>query len=118
MNILFAVGLLTCVYMVHYEYPAVLDEPAVMGWVMRDTPAAKAGVQVGDRIVASTASQNPTWEQVIPREALNPNQPLDVTLDRNGQLIDKTIVPEAYRRFADGFRGWDPKQTDCPHHRS
>jgi len=27
MNILFAVGLLTCVYMVHYEYPAVLDEP-------------------------------------------------------------------------------------------
>src|SRR6476646_4411647 len=25
MNILFAVGLLTCVYMVRYEYPAVLD---------------------------------------------------------------------------------------------
>ena len=33
MNILFAVGLLTCVYMVHYEYPAVFDEPAVIGWV-------------------------------------------------------------------------------------
>src|SRR6478735_9701321 len=29
MNILFAVGLLTCVYMVRYEYPAVLDEPAI-----------------------------------------------------------------------------------------
>ena len=25
MNILLAIGLLTCVYMVHYEYPAVLD---------------------------------------------------------------------------------------------
>ena len=34
MNILFAVGLLTCVYMVHYEYPALLDEPAVIGWVL------------------------------------------------------------------------------------
>ena len=29
MNILLAIGLLTFVYMVHYEYPAVLDEPAV-----------------------------------------------------------------------------------------
>src|SRR6266403_3991677 len=41
MNILFAVGLLTCVYMVRYEYPAVLDEPAVIGWVVQDTPAAR-----------------------------------------------------------------------------
>ena len=33
MNIMLAVALLTGVYMVHYEYPAVLDEPAVVGWV-------------------------------------------------------------------------------------
>src|ERR1700693_3565807 len=52
MNILFAVGLLTGVYMVRYEYPAVLDEPAIIGWVVQDTPAAKAGLQIGDRIVA------------------------------------------------------------------
>src|SRR5262249_12259735 len=42
MNILLAVGLLTFVYMVHYEYPAVLDEPGVIGWVLPDTPAARA----------------------------------------------------------------------------
>src|SRR4030081_3586796 len=48
MNILFAVGLLTCVYMVRYEYPSYFDEPAVIGWVLQDTPAAKAGIQVGD----------------------------------------------------------------------
>ncbi len=63
MNILFAIGLLTCVYMVHYEYPAVFDEPAVIGWVEQDTPAAKAGIQVGDRIVRIDGIQNPTWEQ-------------------------------------------------------
>jgi len=34
MNILFAVGLLTCVYTVHYEYPSFFDEPAVIGWVV------------------------------------------------------------------------------------
>src|SRR5205809_6013400 len=69
MNILFAIFLLTCVYMVHYEYPAVFDEPAVIGWVQPDTPAAKAGVQVGDRIVRIDGIQNPTWEQEFLREA-------------------------------------------------
>jgi len=114
MNIMFAVGMLTCVYMVHYEYPAVLDEPAVIGWVLQDTPAAKAGIQVGDRIVRIDGIQNPTWEQVIPREALNPNQPLDVTLERGGQLLTKTIVPEAIGPNQMGSAGWEPKESNFP----
>ncbi len=38
MNILLAIGLLTGVYMVHYEHPRVFDQPAVIGWVMQDSP--------------------------------------------------------------------------------
>src|SRR5579862_3742784 len=34
MNILLAIVLLTTVYMVHYEYPAVYDDPPVIGWVL------------------------------------------------------------------------------------
>src|SRR5437879_2159223 len=74
MNILLAIGLLTVVYLVHYEYPAVLDEPAVVGWVAPDTPAAKAGIEAGDRIVRFGDLQNPTWKDVAPKEALSPNQ--------------------------------------------
>ncbi len=114
MNILFAVGLLTCVYMVHYEYPAVLDEPAVIGWVTQDTPAAKAGILAGDRIVNIDGIQNPTWEQVIPREALNPNQPLEVSVERAGQVLTKTIVPEAYGPNQMGSAGWSPKEPSFP----
>src|SRR5712675_3599551 len=33
MNILFAIFLLTCVYLVHYEYPVYMDQPAVVGSV-------------------------------------------------------------------------------------
>ena len=51
MNVMLAIALLTGVYMVHYEYPAVLDEPAVVGWVNPNTPAEKAGIQNGDKIV-------------------------------------------------------------------
>ena len=45
MNIMLAIFLLTTVYMIHYEYPAVLDEPTVIGWIIKDTPAARAGFQ-------------------------------------------------------------------------
>ena len=112
MNILLAIGLLTVVYMVHYEYPAVLDEPAVIGWVLPDTPAAKAGIQAGDRISRIDGIQNPTWKQVLPKEALSPNQPLDITIDRGGQTFEKTIVPEPYGINRMGSAGWDPKQTN------
>jgi len=110
MNILLAIGLMTFVYMVHYEYPAVLDEPAVIGWVLPDTPAAKAGIQIGDRIARLDGIQNPTWKQVDPKEALSPNQPLDVTIERSGKSFDKTIVPEAYGINQMGSAGWIAKE--------
>jgi regulator of sigma E protease len=110
MNILLAIGLLTVVYMFHYEYPAVLDEPAVIGWVLPDTPAAKAGIQIGDRIARLDGIDNPTWKQVDPKEALSPNQPLDVTIERGGRTFEKTIVPEAYGVNQMGYVGWDPKE--------
>jgi len=110
MNILLAIALLTTVYMVHYEYAAVYDEPTVIGWVMKDTAAAKAGFQVGDRITRIEDVQNPTWEQVDLKEALNPGQPLSVEIERNGQTIDKTVTPEASGLDQIGFAGWAPKE--------
>ena len=114
MNIILAVGLLMVVYMVHYEYPAFLDEPAVIGWVSDDTPAAKAGIEPGDRIVEVNGVKNPTWEQVDPIEALNPNQPVQFTFQRGNETFQKTITPEAYGPNEIGTAGWSPKQPDMP----
>ena len=112
MNILLAIGLLTGVYMVHYEYPAVLDEPTIIGWVMPDTPAAKAGIQVGDHIVGIEGVQNPNWEQVANKEALSPNQPMQVSIERGGKVFDKTIVPDTYGQNRMGYAGWEPKEPN------
>lgn len=111
MNILLAVGLLAGVYMVHYEYPVYFDQPAVIGWVDSDSPAAKLGLQPGDRIVRIDNLENPTWEQVQPKVELSPNQPLDIAIQRGGQTFSKTIVPEAYGLSQIGSAGWDPRQT-------
>jgi regulator of sigma E protease len=78
--------------------------------VLPDTPAAKAGIQIGDRIARLDGIENPTWKQIDPKEALSPNQPLDVTIDRGGKSIQATIVPEAYGINQMGFAGWVPKE--------
>jgi len=110
MNIFLAVGLLTCVYMVHYEYPVYLDQPAVIGWVEQDSPAAKLGVQIGDRISRIEDVQDPTWEQVEPKVELSPNQPLQISVQRGEQTLNMTLTPEAFGVSQIGFAGWDPKR--------
>jgi regulator of sigma E protease len=110
MNIILAVVLLTTVYMVHYEYPAAYDDPTVIGWVVKDSAAAKAGLQIGDRITRIEDVTNPTWKQVDLKEALNPGQPLDVAVERNGQSLEKTVVPEASGVDQIGYAGWAPKE--------
>ncbi len=112
MNILLAIGLLTIVYMVHYEYPVFLEKPADIAWVDQDSPAAKAGIQAGDRIVQINDVQNPTWEQVEPQIMLNPNQPVNVAIQRGGQILHKTVVPDPAKLSQIGTAGWDPQQPN------
>ncbi len=111
MNIMLAVVLLTGVYMVHYEYPAIADQPAVVGWVNPNTPAQRAGIQKGDKIVQVEEIQNPNWEQVDIKDALSPNQPMKFSIERNGQVVEKTLVPEPMGPNQYGSMGWVPDVT-------
>ena len=111
MNILLAILLLTAVYMVHYEYAVYLDKPAVIEGVKHDSAADKAGLQPGDRIIKVDGIENPTWEQLQPREWLSPNQPLAVTIRRGDQTFEKTIVPRPVTTSEVGSAGWFPEDT-------
>ena len=111
MNIMLAVVLLTGVYMVHYEYPAIADQPAVIGWVNANTPAERAGIQKGDKIVQVEEIQNPNWEQVDIKDALSPNQPMKFSIERNGQVVEKTLIPEPMGPNQYGSMGWVPDAT-------
>src|SRR5438876_411582 len=74
MNIVLAIGLLTGVYMVHYETRVFLDKPAVISWIKRDSPAARGGLQPGDRVIWIDGVENPTWEQVSLKVMLSPTE--------------------------------------------
>jgi regulator of sigma E protease len=112
MNILLAVGLLTGVYMFRYERPTFVDKPALIGWVLNDTPAQKIGLEPGDKIVRVDGIQDPTWAQVYPKMALSPNQPVSIDVLHNGQVLHKTIVPEPKGVDQYGDPGWVPDQPN------
>src|SRR5579885_3310080 len=58
MNIVLAIAVLTGLFMVSYE-KIIDDNGAVIGHVMPNSPAAKAGLAAGDRIVRLNGRDNP-----------------------------------------------------------
>jgi len=108
MNIVLAVVLLTGLFMFRYQKPAYEEGPAVIGWVESASPAAKAGLDTGDRIVEVGGKKNPHWEDVELQVVSNPGQPLDVTVERNGQPLSVTLTPQAEGRAELGSVGWYP----------
>jgi len=112
MNIVFAVALLTGVFMRHYEHPAFLEEPVTLGWVAEGSPAASAGLQAGDRILRIDSFQNPTWEDLGYRMLLYVDQPVELAVQRGEQIFATKIrVPAADEAKHPGDPGWQPKDA-------
>ena len=110
MNIGSRLGCLAVVYMIHYEYPVFLDQPAIVAWTDADSPPPKAEFSPETGSARSTAFRTPTWEQLEPRVMLSPNHPLDVTIQRGTDFLHKTIIPDASKVSQIGYAGWDPIQ--------
>lgn len=109
MNIVLAVAVLTGLYMVKYQKVSDADMEAVIGHVMPDSPAAKAGITDGDRIVKMDGKVNPTWEDVGLKEMESAYRPMYLTILRNGNTFNTTVTPTLSDRTGVGFAGWDER---------
>src|SRR5256885_8541559 len=91
MNVLLSIAVITAIYTVHYERDYFLDQPAVIGWVEKDSPAAKLGIQSGDRIASVDGVSDPTWQRARDKMLIAAGQPLHFTIERDGQIIEKQV---------------------------
>ena len=111
MNVVLAIGLLTGMYMIKFQKIADEDLQAVIGHVMADSPAAKAGIQDNDRIVRLDSKKNPTWDDIALKEIASAYRPMHLTIERNGKYFDTDVTPNLNDRSGMGFAGWDERGT-------
>jgi regulator of sigma E protease len=109
MNVVLAVGVLTGLYMVKYQRVSDADMEPVIGHVAVDSPAAKAGLMDGDHIVKLDGKANPTWEDVIVKEAEGAYRPMFLTIERSGKRFDVIVTPTLNERIGVGSAGWDER---------
>ena len=106
MNIVLAVVILTGLFMYKYPKPIAADLSGVVGQVLPDSPAAKAGVKEGDHIIRIGDIRHPNWEDIHLLVLASANQSLPVTVEREGRRIQTTITPILHDKIGVGFAGW------------
>ena len=93
MNILLAWLLLAVNYTAGVEVAAYRSQPAVIGVILPDSPAERAGVQLNDRIASIDGEPTPAWQQVELAIGTSPNQTLRLGLEReDGSRVDKEVT--------------------------
>ncbi|HKM90821.1 MAG TPA: RIP metalloprotease RseP [Candidatus Acidoferrales bacterium] len=74
--------------------PTYLEQPAVLAGVLQNSPAAKAGLRAGDRLVEVNHVRTATWEDVVKAfDAGKRKDRVEIVFERAGQSI--TAVPQA-----------------------
>ncbi len=108
MNLALAVVLLAIVLMQGVEVPIYQDQPPVIGGVLPDSPAAKAGLKPGDRIVMVNGDEVSTWDKVFMAVGTKADRDVPLTILRDGREQTITVRPVAEGRFHVGDIGVMP----------
>ena len=69
--------------------------PAVIGRLIQGSPAERAGLQVGDLVVAANGSPVSDWQTLVAEIQAHPSQKLRLDIKRNQQTLNLEVVPDA-----------------------
>lgn len=108
MNIILCVILMPIVFMIGKDVPSFFyQEPKVIE-VRADSPASKAGIDVGDIFTQVGSKDAASWKDVMDDVLISENQDLNFTINRKGRLIEKTVRVEGMPGGSGGYIGVEP----------
>lgn len=109
MNVVLAVVLFSATYMIGVDVPAYRDEPPVIGFVEKGSPADKAGMRPGDLILELDGRRVPTWDSLEIEEHTSPNKQMSIAIERAGRRLTLPITTESKTRYSIGYAGFSPR---------
>lgn len=78
--------------------------PAVIGRLIENSPAEKAGLRVGDLVVAANGLHISDWQGLVAEIQAHPSQKLRLDITRDQQTFSLEMVPDAVKENGE-FKG-------------
>ena len=88
-NYLLAILILCAFY---FSY-GKLVMPAIIGEVVQNSPAERAGLLEGDKILKADGSKIDNFSDLQRRIMINPDQTMKLEVERNDEIMELTIIP-------------------------
>jgi regulator of sigma E protease len=93
MNVVLAVAILAMSYLEGVTVARYHKQPAVVGPVVANSIAQRAGLETGDRIISVRGSSVKTWEDMEIALATAPRDSLDIEVERGAQRLKLHFAP-------------------------
>jgi len=105
MNILLAIVVMTVVFFQGAQVALYEEQPVVIGGFNENSVGQKAGLQLGDRVVAVDGRDADNWEQFFVAVAGKAKREGVLTVARNGKSIEIPVVPQGQGKYEVGEIG-------------
>ena len=109
MNIILAIVVMAVVLYSGADVPAYEQQPPVVGAVEPGSPAERADIRRGDRIVSVADEVVQTWEELYIAVMPRADREVPLTFVRDGQHMTVRVTPDAQTRFEMGDIGVLPE---------
>ena len=111
MNIILAIIVMTFVLYQGAEVPAYEQHAPVIATVSSDSPAERAGIEVGDLILEVSERPVETWEDFFISVMPRAGQEIPVTFARDSERLTVNVTPDAKSQFEMGDIGVLPEMN-------
>jgi regulator of sigma E protease len=109
MNLILALVVMTFVLYQGADVPAYESQPPVIGRVVENSPAAKAGLRPGDRILEVGNREVPTWESYSVEILPKAGRPVDIVVLRGNERRTFEVTPIGQTKYEIGDIGVQPQ---------
>ena len=109
MNLVLAFALLPVIFMIGIQVPAYLEKPAVVGYVVPDEAAYRAGIRKGDTITSVDGKPVKNWESLLTVLSSNGTRTLKLGIARDSGALAVSLPPASSKKDGVDYAGLYPQ---------